>query len=61
MDNRMEIRAAARQTPWVLRGLAIVLVAAGSAFLYAGLPNQAILLVVGACLTLPGIFLVLAR
>ena len=61
MRNRTETGTTEKQTTWTLRGLAIILVGAGSTFLYAGIPNQVALLAIGACLTLAGIFLILAR
>jgi len=55
-----------RRPTWLWRGLAVLLVAAGSSFFYAGLPttglsSRPILLAIGPCLMVMGIFLVLTR
>lgn len=61
MEKQTNVKMVIGRTAWLWKGLAVVLVGAGSSFLYAGLPNQPILLGIGVCLVGTGIFLVLTR
>ena len=59
MENQTDLKIG--RTTWLWRGLAVVLIGAGSSFFYAGLPSQPILLAIGVCLLLMGILLVLTH
>jgi hypothetical protein len=61
MEKQANAKIVIGQTTWLWRGLAAVLVGAGSSFFYAGLPSQLILLAIGVCLMVVGIFLILTR
>ncbi len=61
MTEQETAKTVTRQVTWVWRGLAVVLVGTGSVFIYAGFPYHLAPLVIGACLTLTGIFLAPTR